>query len=54
VWVSVAILGFALVVVALSWWIRRHQAKIDGYDDEHEKREEYRDPPVFQGPDGPT
>lgn len=53
-WVSVAILGFALVVVALSWWIRRHQAKIDGYDDEHEKREEYRDPPVFQGPDGPT
>jgi len=49
-WVTIAMLGSALaIVVGLAWWIRRHQNQID---DEYEDWE-YRDPPVFQGPDGP-
>ena len=48
-WETIAILGsFLAVVVALAWWIRRHQNQIDEFEDR-----EYKDPPVFQGPDGP-
>jgi hypothetical protein len=47
-WVTIAILGFAFAVGGLAWWIRRHQKSID----ESEERD-YKDPPVFQGPDGP-
>ena len=46
-WATIAILGFAFAVVCLAWWIRRHQNSIDDHE------EHYKDPPVFQGPDGP-
>jgi hypothetical protein len=47
-WATIAILGFAVAVVALAWWIRRRQDPIDEYEER-----DYKDPPVFQGPDGP-
>jgi hypothetical protein len=47
-WGTIAILGsFIAVVVVLAWWIRRHQNPIDEYEER-----EYKEPPVFQGPDG--
>jgi hypothetical protein len=48
-WGTIAILGSVVaLVVGLAWWIRRHQNQID----EYEEQREYKDPPVFQGPDG--
>ena len=49
-WGTIAILGSALaVVIGIAWWIRRHQKEIDDCEER-----EYKDPPVFQVPDGPT
>jgi hypothetical protein len=49
-WETIAILGsFLAAVVVLAWWIRRHQNQIDEFEDR-----EYKDPPAFQVPDGPS
>jgi flagellar biogenesis protein FliO len=47
-WGNLALIGgILLLVILVSWMIRRYQRDIDDY----EKRE-YRDPPVFGWPDG--
>jgi hypothetical protein len=50
VWMKLAIITIPLVVVLVAGWaIRRHQKDIDDYEER-----EYREPPVFQRPEGPT
>ena len=37
----------AAVLAGVAWWLRRHQRAVDDY---YER--EYREPPVFNWPDG--
>jgi hypothetical protein len=47
-WWYLIVMGVAIVAIVLSrLWIARHIRNVDSY---HER--EYRDPPVFRGPDG--
>ena len=49
-WMNLAILTIPLVIILVAGWlIRRYQRDIDDYEER-----EYRDPPVFQWPDGPV
>jgi hypothetical protein len=44
---AVTVSGFIVAVAAVAWWFRRRQRDVDAY---HQR--EYREPPVFQNPDG--
>ena len=49
-WMNLAIITIPLLIVLVATWrIRRYQRDIDAYEER-----EYRDPPVFQWPDGPS